>query len=121
MDTNSTEYPDYSDNPITENKEQAPAARSRKELGNILLSAINLHFCQKHRLTSTINFSTLATKSGLSLDEVKSVIHYLVDNDLCRYQGEQLTELNDIAFTVFEVKSVKHRSYALTSSIKYAA
>ncbi len=111
METNNTEYQDFSNIP-------APDAASRKKWGHILLSAINLHFCQKYRLTSTLNFSTLATKSGLSLDEVKSVIYYLADNGLCTHQSEQLTELNDIAFAVFEVKSDKQAKQVVKESLK---
>jgi predicted transcriptional regulator len=116
MDTNNTENPDFSNS--SESETAYCESISRKKWGNILLSAIKLHFCQKHRLTSTINFATLATKSGLSLDDVKSVIHYLADNGLCRYQGEQLTELDDIAFTVFEVKSFKQSKQVVKNALK---
>ena len=117
MDTNNTENHDFS------NSSEPDAAYcesiSRKKWGNILLSAINLYFCQKQRLTGSIHFSTLATKSGLSLNEVKSVIYYLADNGLCSHQSEQLTSLNDIAFICFNVKkSIKQSKQVVKASLK---
>jgi len=117
MDTNNTENPDFSNS--SEPEAAYCESISRKKWGNILLSAINLYFCQKHRLISRINFSTLATKSGLSLDEVKSVIYYLADNGLCTHQSDQLTSLNDIAFTCFNVKkSIKQSKQVVKESLK---